>query len=528
MKPNLNEYVIAYLTMLSGLAVSSVAVYYSVSGLATIFSAAVIPIIVMGVALEVGKIIATLWLKQNWNTAPWSIKIYLSAAVTILMFITAMGEFGFLSKSHADQAVPNVEFSAKIQEIDQKIQVEKDIIEVDRKSLAQLDSAVDQVIARTTDEHGIEKSNAIRKSQQKERAHLTEEISLSQHNIAALNKERAPIAGELRKVESEVGPIRYIAAFFYGQTDQAVLEKAVTWVIIMIISVFDPLALILLLASQVSFIEIREKHLRYNQEQEHLALLNPTSAQRTVDRYDDELTDEQLSNIRASAMAPSGAGVILGNIFEHEDHEDHVGEDGLTQGERAFFKRARTVARKLDEEAGNTQEPTVEVEKRPSSGIPLTDAATVERAPVPMSISSGSPIVKYKVFPRPKQTEKVISKPEEVETQEELPVDKEVVQNDPIVAKDYVIEENEVKVKVDTTSSTFVLPSSYIQNEEQSKSNLWSNTTTNNNITQEEYLQASNEKLEEHMSNFVKDIKSGNMQITEIPSILVQSIKSRI
>jgi hypothetical protein len=114
-------------------------------------------------------------------------------------------------------------------------------------------------MARSDSEKGADKAVAIRKAQSKERTRLQSEITSEQEKIAQLNEERAPIAAEVRKVEAEVGPIKYIAAFFYGSTDETILEKAVTWVIITLIVVFDPLAVILLLASQMSFQEFRER-----------------------------------------------------------------------------------------------------------------------------------------------------------------------------------------------------------------------------------------------------------------------------
>jgi septal ring factor EnvC (AmiA/AmiB activator) len=116
-----------------------------------------------------------------------------------------------------------------------------------------MDEAVDQVMARSTTEGGADKAVAIRRSQQKERQRLQAEISDSQKKISALSEERAPIAAENRKVEAEVGPVKYIAALIYGDNPEAnVLEKAVRWVIILIVIVFDPLALTLLLAATKS------------------------------------------------------------------------------------------------------------------------------------------------------------------------------------------------------------------------------------------------------------------------------------
>jgi hypothetical protein len=254
MKINLGDRIIAYLALISGLTISSVAVWYSVAGLVSIFAAAAVPIIVMGVTLEISKLIATVWLKLNWNRAPQLIKIYLCAAIAILMVITSMGIFGFLSKAHSDQSLVSGDVQSKIAVYDEKIKVAKENIDANRKALKQMDEAVDQVMGRSQDEKGADKAVALRRGQAKERTRLLSEIAAEQKVIAQLSEERAPIAAEVRKVEAEVGPIKYIAAFVYGDNPDAnVLEKAVTWVIIIIVSVFDPLAVILLLASQYSF-----------------------------------------------------------------------------------------------------------------------------------------------------------------------------------------------------------------------------------------------------------------------------------
>ena len=259
MKINLSDKIIAWLSLFSGLTISAVAIWYSVAGLVSIFAAAVIPIIVMGVALEISKLIATVWLKLNWSRAPVFIRTYLLAAIAILMIITSMGIFGFLSKAHSDQSLVSGDVLAKISIYDEKIKTAKDNIDANRKALKQMDEAVDQVMGRSQDEKGADKAVNLRRNQQKERTRLQSEIAAEQKTIASLNEQRAPIAAEVRKVEAEVGPIKYIAAFIYGDTDQTILEKAVTWVIIIIVSVFDPLAVILLLASQYSFQWFRQQ-----------------------------------------------------------------------------------------------------------------------------------------------------------------------------------------------------------------------------------------------------------------------------
>lgn len=254
MKIHTSDKLIAWLTLASGLSISAVAVWYSVAGLVAIFAAAAVPIIIMGVALEVSKLVATVWLKMNWRIAPKLIRTYLIVAITILMLITSMGIFGFLSKAHLDQAVPTGDVVDQVSLLDEKIKTQRENIDASRKALKQMDEAVDQVMARSTDEKGADKAANLRRSQQRERNQLQNDIAKAQSAIAKLNEERAPIAKDLRKIEAEVGPIKYIAALLYGDNpDQNLLEKAVRWVIIIIVIVFDPLAVILLLASQYSF-----------------------------------------------------------------------------------------------------------------------------------------------------------------------------------------------------------------------------------------------------------------------------------
>jgi hypothetical protein len=257
---NLSDKIIAYLALISGLTISAVAVWYSVAGLVSIFAASALSIIIMGVALEASKLVATVWLKWNWRRAPKMIKIYLISAIAILMLITSMGIFGYLSKAHLDQGLVSGDVVDKVALIDEKIKTQRDNIEAARKAIRQMDEAVDQTMARSNDEKGADKAAALRRQQQRERTNLQNDIAKSQAAIAQLNEERAPIAKELRAVEAEVGPIKYIAKLIYGDNPDAnILEKAVTWVIIIIVLVFDPLAVVLLLASQYSFQWFRQE-----------------------------------------------------------------------------------------------------------------------------------------------------------------------------------------------------------------------------------------------------------------------------
>ena len=314
--------ILAYLLLLTGLTISAVAIYYSVVGLTAIFSAAAIPIIIMGSALEVGKLVCASWLKANWDRAPRFMRYYMITAVCVLMLITSMGIFGFLSKAHNDQNLVSGDVTSKIAIYDEKIKTEKDNIDANRKILKQLDESVDQVMARSSDEKGADRAVAIRKAQAKDRSRIGQEISQSQKTIAALNEERAPIAAEVRKVEAEVGPIKYIAAFIYGTApDSSMLEQAVTWIIILIVIVFDPLAVIMLLASQMTFGWKKEEKETSRAELDADVGALPTAKEKAAYEADDgPLTEEYITTLKESAPTPTGNTVTTtSSLFPESD-----------------------------------------------------------------------------------------------------------------------------------------------------------------------------------------------------------------
>jgi hypothetical protein len=238
-----------YLLFAVALGLSAVAAYYAVVGLIAIFAAAVIPIAIMGSLLEASKLVVASWLYKNWKEIPILLKSYFTVALVVLMLLTSMGIFGFLSKAHLDQAIPTGDVQSKLALIDEKIKTEKENINASRKELSQLDAQLDQTISRTTDQGGTERAIQIRRNQQKDRNRILTEIGSAQTKIAKLNEERAPIASEVRKVEAEVGPIKYIAQVIYGDADTDLLEKAVRFVTILIVLVFDPLAVLMLVAA---------------------------------------------------------------------------------------------------------------------------------------------------------------------------------------------------------------------------------------------------------------------------------------
>jgi uncharacterized Zn finger protein (UPF0148 family) len=290
---------LSLITLAVALSLSVIAAWYSIAGLAAIFAAAVVPIIIMGGILELAKIVVTLWLHEYWRQCRWLMKAYLVPAVFMLMVITSMGIFGFLSKAHMDQGMVSGDVQAKIALYDEKIKVERENIDANRKALKQMDEAVDQVMGRSQDEKGADKAVSIRRAQQKERARLLADIATAQQKITALNEQRAPIAAEVRKVEAEVGPIKYIAALIYGDNpDTNLLEKAVRWVIIILVTVFDPLAIMMLLAATES--------LKWNREKKYKA-------------DDGPLSDEQIEQLQDLVKdLPTGDLVVKSTLFPED------------------------------------------------------------------------------------------------------------------------------------------------------------------------------------------------------------------
>ena len=246
-------FTLSNLVLVTALSLSGIAAWYSILGLVAIFAAAVIPIVIMGGALEFAKVVTTVWLHRYWDRINWQLKLYLVPAVIALALLTSMGIFGFLSKAHMDQGIVSGDSQAKLSLYDEKIKTQRDNIEIARKALQQMDAQVDARLSRGDSEQGAERAVQIRRQQARERTQLQKEIGEAQKEIARLNEERAPVAAENRKIEAEVGPIKYIAALIYGDNPDAnLLERAVRWVIILIVLVFDPLALTLVIAANTS------------------------------------------------------------------------------------------------------------------------------------------------------------------------------------------------------------------------------------------------------------------------------------
>jgi hypothetical protein len=471
MKPTLNEKFLAYLALFSGLFLSLVAEYYSILGLTAIFSAAVIPVVIMGIALGLGKVTATLWLKQNWKIAPWTMRGYLFAAIIVLMMVTSLGIFGFLSKAHSDQSLVSGDVQAKISVYDEKIKTAKENIDANRKALKQMDESVDQVMGRSQDEKGADKAVALRRGQAKERTRLLYEITTEQKTITQLSEERAPIAAEVRKVEAEVGPIKYIAAFVYGETNEGILEKAVTWVIVTLIVVFDPMAVILLLSSQISFQDFRKRLEQRDFDQ---------NAEDNIGRYTFE-------------------------DFEKPTKEELKATEGDSPEKESDVVSTATVT--------ESEPSDPELDPCYKCGTPLF---------IMPGVGPFCPNKECGVFDGPMEEEKSL-----LEKHPYLTKGFAHFENlKPMVMQIEKVEEPVVE-------ETYLDEPLFVQNEEQRESDLWSSTTES--ITKEEYQEAASVNLDPHndaphpeVAEYIELVKSRRIALTDVPEELILAVKARI
>lgn len=235
-------------TLLTALTIAGVAAWFSIEGLMAIFSASAIPIAIMAGSLEVGKLVAASWLYRYWDDTKLLMKTYLVTAVVVLMLITSMGIFGYLSKAHLDQAAEGGNNNLQISRITQQITREEKAITDAEVVISQLDQAV-QTLMDYDRIRGDEGAIAVRKSQAEERAELKAIIDAATANIASLQDELLPLQEKNLQVELKVGPLKYVAELIYGESDESYLDKAVRMFILLLVFVFDPLAVIMVIAA---------------------------------------------------------------------------------------------------------------------------------------------------------------------------------------------------------------------------------------------------------------------------------------
>lgn len=243
----------AILAFLAGFALSATAAWYSIVGLMAIFPGAKVPIIIMGVALEFAKLVAASWIYRNWRKSPFLIRMYMTSAVLVLIFITSMGIFGFLSKSHLEHSLTaGAETRAQIATIDTQLVSREKSRDFINRQLDALDDSLDRYIELGYITKGLEQMKQL----EEDRRELEAQRATLEEEIIDLNARRNELDVSIKKVEVEVGPLRYIAELVYGEEEAPDhFDETVRWVIILLVSVFDPFAVALLLAGNISLMQ---------------------------------------------------------------------------------------------------------------------------------------------------------------------------------------------------------------------------------------------------------------------------------
>lgn len=232
-----------YLLMSVGLTLSAAAAYFSITGLAAIFAGAFYSVVVMGSALEAAKLVIASWLYRRWKQINFLMKTYLITATVVLMLITSLGIFGYLSKAHIEQDIPGAQIQNQVVLLEQQIQQEQNNIDRSTKALNQMDAQIDAFVQRGS----VSRSNSVRNQQKTERAEIKKSIDDSIEEIDRLSLELAPLKNQTALVEAKVGPLKYFAEMVQGE--EVDLDKAVKMVILLLVFVFDPLAVIILIAA---------------------------------------------------------------------------------------------------------------------------------------------------------------------------------------------------------------------------------------------------------------------------------------
>jgi len=279
----------ALLTLIVAISISGVAAYYSIIGLTAIFPAAFIPIIVMGIVLEIGKLITASWLYQNWKQTSSFLKTYLSIALVVLMLITSMGIFGFLSKSHIEQGSGLSDTVLSIEKLDTKKQQEE-------RKIARAEDWVDRIhrgIDRSIDRGNITRAFSFEKKQREKLDYYNDIITTAQTKIDGYEDAQAELRYKVKTFEREIGPIKYIAELVYGQDAKLYLEKSVRGVILLIIFVFDPLAIALLIAANQTILNNRKRKIPVDKKKEY----KPKKTEIiTKDEYEEVVVEDEHGN----------------------------------------------------------------------------------------------------------------------------------------------------------------------------------------------------------------------------------------
>ena len=244
------------LLFLAALFISSIAGYFSIVGLTTIFPGAAPPIILMGCAFELGKLMSASWLYRFWKKAPKLMRAYFLTAIFVLSMITSIGIFGYLSRAHIEGTQGIGAGADQIAMIDTRLHQEQQILSADQRVLGQLDQAVSVLLLDSTK---ADRAIRVRTSQRAERLVVTKDIDSTNARITSLQQKKDSLNNTQRKLETDIGPIKYVSQLIFSKDDTTTIQKSVRLLTLLMITVFDPLAILLVVAANMQIREMASK-----------------------------------------------------------------------------------------------------------------------------------------------------------------------------------------------------------------------------------------------------------------------------
>ena len=333
--------IFTFITLLTALSIAGVAAWFSIIGLMYIFAASAMSIAIMAIVLEVGKLVTASWLYRYWSSSPLGLKLYLVPALIVLMFITSLGIFGYLSRAHIEGGVSVGDSVAAIERIEFQIATENKNIQRNENILTQLDAAIDEFIDRGFVTRGLEQ----REQQQSEREFVQNSINQSIEKINQLSSEKFELETKVRAFETEIGPIKYVAAIIYD-TPEDHIDTAVRYIILLLIFVFDPLAVLLLIAANFSIMNDKLNRDEpgpvpdYESEDEPMPESETETETETEPEPEPESEDEPESEVEPLKMVIVADEETLSSISD-TDHEAkfHKIEPSGSETPEHFVKR---------------------------------------------------------------------------------------------------------------------------------------------------------------------------------------------
>ncbi len=244
----------AIVTLITALSMAIIAAWFAIAGIMAIFAGMPIFAMIMGIVVEAGKIVGVTWIYRNWLEKT-KLKLVMIPVVIVAMLLTSMGIFGLLSKAHLEQTAPVLNNSAKIERLDKRITRERTEIADAELIIDQLDDTIRVLVDARKISHPTEGSRVVRINQQPQRDQLKQIIDNSFDSIDEYEDKKLTLNQELNEIELEVGPVKYLAALVYEEPENNI-EEAVRMVIIAFIFVFDPMAILLLMAANFTFMKL--------------------------------------------------------------------------------------------------------------------------------------------------------------------------------------------------------------------------------------------------------------------------------